>query len=241
VGRNGHLFDYFLPERWRRTPSLSLSKTNEVYYTMTKDNIHLVWKTSRVGELPRDITDPEERATLEAHGVNSPFEEFSLAFELNRLGIHCVYVRAIYMTGAKKMEPSEDLRKYKSHREILDGEGNPVLHKLHNYITIQGYYNGPDEWVADRGEGALFKPVDLDHAVTRRVIKKSQATELLERTIGKLAEHGYDGTLLRPNDLLIALEEKGRLVKDASGQPDVIICNLEFVWRTETGLRALEP
>ena len=52
VGKNAHLFDYFLPERWRKTPSIKLSYTNEVFYTITKDNIHLVWKTSRVGEMP---------------------------------------------------------------------------------------------------------------------------------------------------------------------------------------------
>src|SRR3989337_1740012 len=60
VGRNARLFDYFLPERWRKTPSLSLSDANEVYYTVTKDNIHLVWETSRVGEIPTDKKYSEE-------------------------------------------------------------------------------------------------------------------------------------------------------------------------------------
>jgi hypothetical protein len=52
VGKNGRLFDYFLPERWRKTVSWKLSENNEVYYTVTKDNVHIVWETSRVGETP---------------------------------------------------------------------------------------------------------------------------------------------------------------------------------------------
>ena len=62
VGRNSRLFDYFLPERWRKTPSLSLSEANEVYYTVTKDNIHLVWETSRVGEIPDDKSSAPTRS-----------------------------------------------------------------------------------------------------------------------------------------------------------------------------------
>src|SRR5512144_36927 len=65
VGRNARLFDYFLPERWRKTPSLSMSEDNEVYYTVTKDNIHLVWETSRVGEFPQDRKfSPQEVARI---------------------------------------------------------------------------------------------------------------------------------------------------------------------------------
>ena len=70
VGKDPLLFDYFLPERWEHTSRTRLSATDEVYETVTKDNIHIVWKLSHVGEHPDvDPFKPEERRILE-HGYN---------------------------------------------------------------------------------------------------------------------------------------------------------------------------
>ena len=52
VGRDPMLFDYFLPEKWRRTPRTKISSSQEMYETVTKDNVHLVWRVSRVGQVP---------------------------------------------------------------------------------------------------------------------------------------------------------------------------------------------
>jgi hypothetical protein len=230
VGRNSRLFDYFLPERWRKTPSLSLSSTNEVFYTVTKDNIHLVWKTSRVGEFLDNLDNAGEIAKISRHGINSPFEEFAVADELNRLGIHAVYPRAIYRTGGMKIEKSNDLRKYESHKDILDSEGKPILMESHNYITIRGYYNGPDEWVPEH-EDALYRPIDLPKALTQGIIDDSQLQSLHQRVVERLREAGYDGTMLKSNDLLLAVDHKGEIMKNSSGELDVIICNFEFIWK----------
>jgi hypothetical protein len=231
VGRNARLFDYFLPERWRKTPSLSLSDMNEVFYTVTKDNIHLVWETSRVGEVPADKKySAEEVEKIRQYGINSPFEEFAISETLNRLGIHAVYVRAIYATGSEKLERSIDPRRYESHKEIVDNDGNPVLGEDHNYITIRGYYNGPDEWVSKQ-EGSLLTPVDLAKAVRKKIIDESQSRKFLEKVVARLREAGYDGSLLKPNDLLLAVDAKGGIMKDKSGEPDVIICNFEVIWK----------
>ena len=231
VGRNARLFDYFLPERWRKTPSLSMSDDNEVYYTVTKDNIHLVWETSRVGEFPTDRKyTAAEIAKIRRYGINSPFEEFAISQELNRLGIHAVYVRAIYMTGSVKVEQSVDLRKFDSHNHILDNNGRPVLDEKHNYITIRGYYNGPDDWVPEH-EGALLTPIDLSRAVRKKILDEQQSKRLLEKVIERLESAGYDGSLLKANDLLLAVDSKGEPMKDPSGEPDVIICNFEVIWK----------
>ncbi len=159
VGNNARLFDYFLPERWRKTPSIRLSDSREVFYTITKDNIHLVWETSRVGELPNE-SEEESSSMIREFGINSPFEEFAIAHALPQIGIPCVYVRAIYMTGSDKVEVSADMRRYESHRNILDPEGNPILQENHNYITIRGYYNGPDSLGcrADRSASIADRP-----------------------------------------------------------------------------------
>jgi hypothetical protein len=230
VGRNAHLFDYFLPERWRKTPALKLSNTKEVFYTITKDNIHLVWETSRVGEIPMGDEEGSRDPKVRQYGINSPFEEFAIAHTLTRLGIPTVYVRAIYMTGTSKVEASTDLRKYESHREILDPEGNPVLQESHNYITIRGYYNGPDQWVAEHEE-ALYTPVDLSKALYNRIINEEQCREFLDSVKEKLEQNGFDGSSLRANDLLLAVDDKKEIMKSNSGEPVVIVCNFELIWK----------
>jgi hypothetical protein len=232
VGRNARLFDYFLPERWRKTPSLSLSDTNEVFYTVSKDNIHLVWKTSRVGEFPADSKySASEIEQIRLRGINSPFEEFAISQDLNQQGIHAAYVRAVYMTGTSKVEPSADTRKYETHRSFADSEGNPLLSPEHNYITIRGYYNGPDEWVSRSEEKSLLTPIDLAKAVRRKIITDAQCISYLEKVKERLRAAGYDGSLLKANDLLLPLDSKGQIMKDKEGNPDVIICNFEILWK----------
>lgn len=229
VGRNAHLFDYFLPERWRKTPSLQLSDTKEVFYTITKDNIHLVWRTSLVGEKPSG-EDIEYDMKINRFGINSPFEEFAIAHTLNQLGIPCVYVRAIYMTGSTKIEPSNDFRKYETHQNILDPEGNTVLQENHNYITIRGYYNGPDHWVAEH-ESSLFAPIDISKAPSKGILDESQCQRHLDEVKEKLENAGYDGSILKTNDLLLAVGNNGELMKSNTGEPEVIICNFELIWK----------
>ncbi len=227
VGNNARLFDYFLPERWRKTPSIRLSDKKEIYYTVTKDNIHLVWETSRVGEMP---DEEEHYPGIRNSGINSPFEEFSIAQELTQSGIPCVYVRAIYMTGSTKIEASEDIRRYESHKNFLDPEDHPILQEDHNYITIRGYYNGPDDWVAEQ-TGSLHVPVDLSKAVNKGIIDKPQCRMLLEGVKNSLKDGDYNGSLLKPDDLLLSMESRGEIVKDNSGNPLAVICNFEHLWK----------
>ncbi len=228
VGHNARLFDYFLPERWRKTPSIRLSNKNEVFYTVTKDNIHLVWETSRVGELPYNDTDysPLEKGP----GIISPFEEFSVAHELLRAGVPCAYVRAIYMTGSTKIEKASDVRRFDSHKEMLDPEGNPILQKDHYYITIRGYYNGPDDWVA-RQSGKLHVPVDFEQALKKRMIDADCSMGLMETMQNTLRAAGFDGSLLRPSDLLLSINENKEIVRNEAGAPMVVLCNFKHVWK----------
>ena len=87
VGKDPDLFNYFLPERWRRTPKKKLSSHNQVFHTCTKDNINLVWRVSRMGE-PAWLTNPGSNPdAAREHGFNSPFEEFAFALNLSRHGV----------------------------------------------------------------------------------------------------------------------------------------------------------
>ncbi|MCE5250786.1 hypothetical protein LLG96_11260 [bacterium] len=228
VGRNPRLFDYFLPERWRKTPCLKLSENNEIYYTLTKDNIHVVWKTSRVGEMPAMKDRGDRAAKVLNYGYNSPFEEYAIALYLNSHGVPSVYVRAIYMAGSTKIEQSSDMRRYESHSSIVGPDGEPILRYDHNYITIRGYYNGPDSWVAER-HGWLYKPVDLVKALDSGIISKDEYDRIIDTVRRKLKNIGYDGSLLQGNDMLLVLTPDGEIVKDAEGFPEARICNFELI------------
>jgi len=46
-----------------------------------------------------------------------------------------------------------------------------------------------------------------------------------------LKDVGYDGSLLKPNDLLLATSGKGEIMRDSTGNPMVIICNFELIWK----------
>ncbi len=228
VGRNARLFDYFLPERWRRTHAWKLSENNEVHYTVTKDHIHLVWKTSRVGELPLPDASCPLPEKLEEFGYNSPFEEFAIAQHLNEHDIPTVYMRAIYMTGTTRAAPSIDPRRYDSHRSLRGTDGKPLLRENHDYITLRGYFNGPDWWVATQTD-RLCRPLNLEQALAKHLIDPSLFTQLFESIRRKLDNAGYDGSLLKANDLLLALDPDNALLKDRDGLPEVRICNCELI------------
>jgi hypothetical protein len=229
VGNNSNLFDYFLPERWRKTQSVRLPGSREIYYTITKDNIRLAWETSCVGEMPYK-KDSDYDPLIRKYGINSPFEEFAIAHDLTGMGILCAYVRAIYMTGSCKIEKSRDMRRYASHKHMLNPDGSPVLMKDRNYITIRGYYNGPDHWVAQQ-TGQLYERVDLADAVNKGLIDVQQCQILVDRKKTKLKKAGYEGSLLRPHDLLMSIDQDGEIVKDSDNNPIVVICNFQYIWK----------
>ncbi len=229
VGKDPNLFDFFLPERWRQTPSKKLSAENEVYYTLTKDNVHVVWKTSKVGERPPAQYLTEALAQRAVHaGYNSPFEEFAVAQYLNEHGVPTVYVRAIYMTGSPKMEHSIDHSRFESHKHLRTPDGKALLRSDRNYITIRGYYNGPDRWVAEH-DSLLYRPADLIQAIAAGTISKEDYIRIFECVNTQLNDAGYDGALLSGNDLLLAMDSNGNIVRNAHGVPEARICNFELL------------
>lgn len=231
VGRNPRLFDYFLPERWRRTPCRPLSSHHEIYYTLTKDNIRLVWKTSRVGEMPGADEAPERIEAIRERGFNSPFEVAAIAQTLSDGGLPTIYMRAIYMTGSEKIEPVTDPRRYESHSGLFSLDGHPLLREDRNYVTIRGYYNGPDDWVASHENQQLYRPFDLRAAAESGLLPHEDCDRLFQRTLAKITNLGYDGSLLELNDLLIAIDPAGQIVLDAERQPEARVCNFELVYK----------
>ncbi len=230
VGRDPDLFDYFQPERWRRTPKQKLSETNEVYYTKTKDEINIVWRVSRVGEWPDENPDDPQGARRLAHGFNSPFEEFAAALRLSAAGVPTVYPRAIYMTGLESERPEyvQDSRRYDRMAEVRASDGQPVLRPNHIYMTIWGFWNGLDEMLAQR-DADYCKGVTLDQAVAAGYLSRAEAESLLVWQRGRMAAAGFEDLNYKPDHLLLSLSPEGVLLRDTTGRPDIRLCNFEFM------------
>ena len=228
VGKNAVLFDYFLPERWRKTHAWRLSAQNDIYYTITKDHIHIVWKISKVGENPEfDPSNPLSPQII-SYGFNSPFEEFAIAHQLNLYGIPTVYIRAIYMTGSAKIEDSPDTRRFTTHSSLLRPDGKPILCQDHNYITIRGFYNGPDDWIAQK-HCFLCRPLDLQHALLQGYIDSTTSSMLKERILKRMIDAGFDGSFLKDNDYLTVINPDGKLVTGDDGYPEIRLCNFDLI------------
>ncbi len=232
VGKDPDLFNYFLPERWRRTPKKKLSAHNQTFYTRTKDNIHLVWKISRMGDAPWSKNPEVHREEVRAYGFNSPFEEFAFALEMGRQGVQTIYPRAIYMTGRQRgsARPVSDERHYAALAGFRTPDGDPVARKERDYITIWGFWNGPDEVLAAQ-DGKFYQAVNVKRAFANRLIPEQMVTELTQLMSQRLAGCGFDDLNLRPHHLLISFDPAQKLMLDAQGKPEVRLCNFELVRR----------
>jgi hypothetical protein len=230
VGRDPDLFNYFLPERWRRTPKKKLSARNQVFYTRTKDNINLVWKVSRMGDSP-NLPKMGDGAA-QSSGYNSPFEEFAFALEMGRRGVPTVYPRAIYMTGHPRGADRQisDERHYAALADFRTPDGEPVVRREYDFITVWGFWNGPDELLATQ-DGKFFQAVNVKRAYADRLISRQTMTDLTQRMARRLADCGFEDLNLKPDHLLISFDPTHRLVVDSLGKPELRLCNFEFVRR----------
>jgi hypothetical protein len=226
VGDDPGLFDYFLPEKWRRTDRTNLSPANRTYETLTKDNIHLVWRVSRLGHRVAPDAGPAARAS----GYNSPFEEVALSLRLSRTGIDTTYPRAVYMSGHRPPTPDAQLdrSRYESHQDILTPEGHPVLSSNHDYMTLWGYWNGPDELLATRDRD-YYSPIDLERACRDGLVGNTVARAVLAGVQRLLKGAGYQPFRLTGDHVLLSVDAAGSLVRDASGLPRARLCSFDLL------------
>ncbi len=232
VGRDPDLFNYFLPERWRRTPKELLSSTNQVFRTRTKDNINLVWRVSRVGDTPWLNENAERARDILDHGFNSPFEEFAYALELSRVGVGTIYPRAIYMTGHKGNVSRiiADHRRYDQLADLRTPDGLPAMSKEHDYITIWGFWNGTDEVLAAH-DGQFYHGVDVARAQVGGMISEESAVSVLGCARERLDAAGFEDLNLKPDHLLLSFTPENQLVTRQAGKPDFRLCNFELMRR----------
>ncbi len=235
VGKDPVLFDYFLPERWRHFPKTKISVYSQMYHTITKDGIHLVLKGSRVGQQPDMDPFREDETKVLTYGHNSPFEEVALAVELSNRGVASIYPRAIFMVEGEAEIASNlfDGSRYLSHETLTTPDGEPILVKNREYIIIWGYWNGPDEKLADR-DGDYYEGLSALEAFKQNLITKEMYFKLLGRVREKLASVGIEDLNLRGNHVMVSRDSRGLLVADAEGFPDFRLSNFEFLRKMST-------
>jgi len=230
VGKDPDLFNYFLPERWRRTPAKKLSARNQVFRTRTKDDINLVWRVSRMGDCPSLAHARAAQKVARDYGFNSPFEEFAFALQLAASGVRTIYPRAIYMTGSKR-DPGRktmDERRGAALAHLLTPDGEPAVRHDCDYITIWGFWNGPDQLLAAQ-DGRFYSAVNARRASVQHYITRPMMAGLVESKARKLARCGLEDLNLKPDHLLISFDSEHHLVLDTFGKPEVRLCNFELV------------
>lgn len=224
AGHDPELFDFFLPDRWRRTPRVKLSLSGEVYRTRTRDNIHVVYRLSNVGMRPRGDPFYDHDKRIRQYGYNSPFEEAAIAQTLQRYGIQTAYLRAIYRTGHRSTRAVylRDDRRAEMHADIRNPDGETALSTDHDYYTIWGYWRGLDplrHYRQDRHWGFI----DLEKAYEDRHFNEQEFRALLEQTRGRLRAVGFDAESVEPFEMLLLFSRDGELHRDREGRPEITI------------------
>lgn len=235
VGSNPDLFDYFLADRWRRTPRVKLSPSSEVYHTRTRDNIHVVYRRSRVGTRPRVDPLTEDGKRIRDHGYNSPFEEVLLADRLRHLGVSTTWARAVYRTSHRSTESSylRDVRRYEEHAGLMTPGSNPepILQPDFDYYTIWDYFRGSDPergWTGERW-------MDLEQARERRLVTESESREAIWRAQELLRNLDLENDALDEYEFAVHLDDDGQMLRDDRGEMDVTF-GIDAMTAYETGL-----
>jgi hypothetical protein len=223
VGNNPRLFDFFLPERWRKTALWRLSNDNELSYTITKDGVHLLWAPSRVGEFgPLDGNGHPRSYT-------SPFEVFSTIRTLSRAGVPVVAPRAIYCTGTAKAEPCEDDAAYERMRPYTLSDASPVLRPDRNFLMIFGFF----AWVRDVGIPSTMprvpRPAGLVNAHERGLVSSREVKAAVEFIRDGVNQAGYDGSVVTADDLLVELDELDTVLFAGPGLPAARLHDAELI------------
>ena len=222
VGDDPALFDYFLPDRWRRTPRLKLSAVNEVYRTRSRDNIYLVYRRTRVGEKPHVEPLYSYGREILAHGINSPFEEVAIAEAMRRAGVPTTYPRAIYRTGHRSETAAylADTRRYESHQHLVlpDDPSQPVLSAAHDYYVMSGLWRGIDPMTDTQHDGVI----DVQQACDEGLLAKDQFDRLVEATRQRMAAVGLTDQTMQHAQFLLTFSNAGQtFVRREDGEFDL--------------------
>ncbi len=74
-------------------------------------------------------------------------------------------------------------------------------------------------------------PINILKAIDKGNVDEPQCNMLLEQVKNNLKNVNYNGLLLKPDDLLLSIDSKGKIVKDTSNNPLVVNCNFKHLWK----------
>ncbi len=227
VGNDPELFDYFLPDRWRRAERAKLSLLAEVYHTLTRDGIHVVYRRSRVGTQPRvdPLLSGSER--IRQHGYNSPFEEVAIAERLREAGIVTTYPRAIYRTGhqSSKITHLRDDRRFITHAHLMTAEyaSEPILSPDYDYYTIWGYFRGIDPRTDSHFQAACGV-TDIEQAYNDGLLEKQEYEEMNALVRRRLHAIGFNVDEMEPYEFAVSVRAEGTLHRTENGEVEISLC-----------------
>jgi hypothetical protein len=133
------------------------------------------------------------------------------------------------LESSRAQEYVTDLSRFKSHEHLRTPDGQPLLSRRHNYITIWGVWQGR---IGAPGGDALplCTGIDLVHAQRSGLITEEERAALWARQNDQLEAAGFEAHL-KPSHLLLSREEDGTLRRDEHGDLLVTVCNFELLRR----------
>lgn len=219
VGNEPGLFDYFLPDRWRRTERVKLSARSDVFGTRTRDHIDVVYRLSRVGLRP--LADPLSAGArrIREAGYNSPFEEVAIAERLREMGVPTTRPRAIYRTGhtSSKAMRLRDPRRFAGHAGLLTPESSPVpiLQPEFDYYTVWDTYRGLDP-VVTAGPGGVAGVLGLQRACDDGLITEEERRTTFDDARRRLASTALPADSMAEDEFAVCLDPTGAPARDGA-------------------------
>ena len=123
-----------------------------------------------------------------------------------------------------------DRSRYDSHASLTTPQGAPILCTDHDYMTIWGFWNGPDDMLAERDE-VVYRGVDALTAFREGQLEQSEYIQLMSTTNRRLRAAGITDLNLCGKHLLLSYDNSQQLARDARGFPLVRIRNFELLKR----------
>jgi hypothetical protein len=245
LGHNHRLFDFFLPERWRSRDRIRLSSSNEVYHSVTPDNVHLVYKRSRVGVMPHSNPLQEGVSPAVEAGYNSPFEEVHIAEYLRHNGVNTTHPRAVYRTGQKSIMAKYilDDRRYRQYLGMTTPEETPekVLSDQHDYYVLWGCWRGIDPERGYLPGSQHWGLTTINQAVNDQIITTTEATMIMENAVARLRARNIQNVFIGRYDFLLSFNDDMKtLRKTDSGEYRIIIAvdaYQAYHWRLLDGIQ----
>ena len=136
------------------------------------------------------------------------------------------------MTGHKSTVSSSliDNWRYEIHEDMRTPEGHALLSRQHEYVTIWGYWNGPDDALAAKDE-EVYKGIDALSAYREGRLSQREYVNVMRTAKKKLSLAGIEDLSLRGNHLLLSIDREKKLALDEKGIPLIRICNFELLKR----------